>query len=74
MTGKKQVGFTRGKFFLFNLIGVIVIYGIPFLREIPIKGAEWLARVGSERKLYALTYVLSVFFVVPGLFAFMASG
>jgi len=60
--------------FLFNLIGVIVIYGIPFLREIPIKGAEWLARIGSERKLYALTYVLSVFFVVPGLFAFMASG
>ena len=35
---------------LYNLLGVVVIYGIPWLRTLPMLGAEWLARVGSERK------------------------
>lgn len=52
--------------FSYNLLGVIVIYGLPFLRVVPIKGAEWLAGLASENKLYALSYVLGVFFVIPG--------
>ena len=52
--------------FLYNLLGVIVIYSIPWLRRIPIAGAEWIARIGSERKSLAIGYVLSVFFVIPG--------
>ena len=43
--------------FLYNLLGVIVIYGIPWLREIPIAGAEWIARLGSERKWLAIIYI-----------------
>ncbi len=52
--------------FLYNLLGVIVIYSIPWLREIPIAGAEWIARLGSERKGLAISYILAVFFGVPG--------
>ena len=56
--------------FLYNLLGVIVIYGIPWLRGIPIAGAEWIARLGSERKGLAIAYILSVFFGVPGVLVF----
>ena len=56
--------------FLYNLLGVIVIYSIPWLREIPIAGAEWIARLGSERKSLAVAYILSVFFGVPGALVF----
>lgn len=53
--------------FLFNFLAVVIIYGIPFLRELPLKGAEYLAEVGTENKLLALGYVLGTFFVIPGL-------
>ena len=52
--------------FLYNLLGVVVIYGIPWLRRIPMAGAEWIARLGSERNGLAVAYILSVFFGVPG--------
>ena len=56
--------------FLYNLLGVVVIYGIPWLRRIPLAGAEWIARLGSERKGWALAYILSVFFGIPGALVF----
>lgn len=52
---------------LFNLFAVALIYGVPFLRELPIKAAEGLARVGSENKLLALGYVAGLFFALPAL-------
>ncbi|EQB2602776.1 Na/Pi symporter [Aeromonas salmonicida] len=52
---------------LFNLFAVVLIYGVPFLRELPIKAAEGLARVGSENKLLALGYVAGLFFALPTL-------
>lgn len=57
--------------FLYNLVGVIVIYGIPWLRELPIMGAEWLARLGSDRKWLAIVYILLAFFGVPGVLVFI---
>ena len=56
--------------FLYNLLGVVVIYSIPWLRRIPLAGAEWIARLGSERKGLAVAYILSVFFGVPGALVF----
>ena len=50
-----------------NLFAVALIYGVPFLRELPIKAAEGLARVGSENKLLALGYVAGLFFALPAL-------
>ena len=51
--------------FMYNVIGVIVIYGIPQLREIPIRAAETLADAAVKNKLYAAGYVVIVFFVLP---------
>ncbi|MCE2593721.1 Na/Pi symporter [Motilimonas cestriensis] len=53
--------------FLFNLLAVALIYGLPFLRDLPIKAAERLAEVGSQNKLLAFGYVVGTFFVIPGL-------
>lgn len=51
---------------LYNTLGVVVIYGIPFLCRLPIVGAEILAEVASKKKYLALLYIVSVFFVIPG--------
>ena len=59
--------------FLYNLLGVAVIYSIPWLREIPIAGAEWIARLGSERKWAAMAYILSVFFGIPGALVYVTA-
>ena len=49
----------------YNVLGVIVIYGIPLLRDVPIRNAQALARLARKRKSVALAYILLVFFAVP---------
>ena len=51
---------------VYNILGVIFIYGIPFLRFLPVKAAEKLGETAAENKMAALAYILGVFFVVPG--------
>lgn len=51
--------------FLYNLIGVFVIYGIPLLREIPIFAAQKLAELAQKNKLYVAGYMLMVFVIIP---------
>ena len=50
----------------YNILGVIVIYGIPFLRDLPVKAALWLGVKASENKITALIYIIGVFFLIPG--------
>lgn len=52
---------------VYNVLGVVIIYGIPFLCRLPILGAEALATVASERKYLAFLYILAVFFLLPGM-------
>lgn len=52
---------------LYNIFGVSLVYGTPFLRNLPVLGAEKLAEVAHQRRSIAALYVLSVFFVVPGI-------
>ncbi|MEA5536625.1 Na/Pi symporter [Crocosphaera sp. XPORK-15E] len=49
----------------FNLLGVLLVFGLPFLRPLPVIGAERLATAASENKLIALVYLVGVFFVIP---------
>ena len=51
----------------YNFLGVVVIYGVPWFRFLPVKAAEWLGETAAENKLVALGYILGVFFVIPGL-------
>ena len=50
---------------LFNIGGILLLYPITALREIPIRGAEALAGVAVERRLLAVAYVVGMFIIVP---------
>lgn len=50
---------------IYNLSAVVVIYSLPFLREIPLWSAEKLAGAAVDNKLYAAGYILTIFFVLP---------
>ena len=53
--------------FVYNLLGVVVIYGVKFLREIPIAAAEGLAEATVKNKYYAAVYLVTLFFVLPAI-------
>ena len=48
-----------------------MIYGLPWLRGLPLMGAQSIAALGSRRKGLAIAYILSAFFVIPGNLAFV---
>ena len=50
---------------MFNVFAAVVIFGLPFLRELPLKGAEWLADIAAEKKIFAAIWMLGVFIVLP---------
>lgn len=50
---------------LFNVLGVAIIYGIPFMRPLPPAMAEWLAHMAQKNKLYAALYMGGFFFGLP---------
>ncbi|WP_025672748.1 Na/Pi symporter [Salinivibrio socompensis] len=50
----------------FNILATLVIFGIPVLRELPLKGADWLGHMAAKSKLAALAYIALVFVVIPG--------
>ena len=50
---------------LFNIGGILLLYPITALRQIPIRGAETLARVAVQRRSLAVAYVLGMFILMP---------
>lgn len=52
---------------LYNIFCAAVIFGVPFLRPIPVAAALWLAKLGAKSKLYVVAWVLGVFLVIPAL-------
>jgi len=50
---------------VYNSLSVLTIYGVPFLREIPLWSAEKLATAAVTNKLYAAGYIATIFFVLP---------
>jgi len=51
--------------FLFNFIGVILFYPIPFLRNIPIELASRLGKLTLKYRLAGFVYILLTFFFLP---------
>ncbi len=50
---------------LFNISSVVVIYGIPLLRNIPYRMARVFAQKASRNRSIVFIYVLGVFFILP---------
>ncbi|MEZ5341010.1 MAG: Na/Pi symporter [Acidimicrobiales bacterium] len=49
----------------FNVAGIVILYGVKPLRELPIRLAEGLADLAVRNRMYAVTYVVGAFVVVP---------
>ena len=56
---------------MFNIFGIIIIYPIPFLREIPIRLAEFVGELAYKKRLYAILYLVGLFYGLPLLLSFL---
>ncbi|MDO6704779.1 Na/Pi symporter [Photobacterium sp. 1_MG-2023] len=50
----------------FNLLATLLIFGLPFLRELPLKGAYFLGDLAVKSKAAVAAYLGLVFVVIPG--------
>ncbi|WP_168582520.1 Na/Pi symporter [Gephyromycinifex aptenodytis] len=57
----------------FNLSGILLIYVIPLLRNIPLRAAGLLAEVATERKWIAAAYIVVTFIAIPGVVVAIAA-
>lgn len=49
----------------FNVLGIVLIYGLPFLRNLPPDMASGLAKLAQKNKLYVVSYIGGLFFMLP---------
>ena len=52
--------------FCFNVLATVLIYGVPFLREIPLKCAFFLSDLATKNKAAVAGYLGLVFIAIPG--------
>jgi sodium-dependent phosphate cotransporter len=50
---------------VFNVTGILILYVPPFVRDVPVYCAEWLARIAAARPVWAVGYVMGAFIVLP---------
>ena len=50
---------------MFNIFATILIYGIPFLRNIPLLCSEYLSKLALKNKSFAFLYLLIIFIITP---------
>ena len=50
---------------LFNVFGIALIYPISYIREIPIRMAEFVGELAFKNRLYAVAYVAGLFYILP---------
>jgi sodium-dependent phosphate cotransporter len=50
---------------LFNAIGVVILYPIPWIRRIPLRLACGLAGAATRNRLWVLAYVVGMFVIIP---------
>lgn len=51
---------------VFNISATLLIFGIPFLRELPLKGADWISDRAVKNKASVALYLFTVFVLLPG--------
>jgi sodium-dependent phosphate cotransporter len=50
---------------VFNITGILIIYPIRLLRNVPLKAARFIAEKCAARRRYAFIYVLGTFYFIP---------
>jgi sodium-dependent phosphate cotransporter len=49
----------------FNVMGIAVLYVLPFARDVPVRLAEGLADIAVKRRVWAVGYVMTAFIILP---------
>ena len=57
-----QIAFVH---FLYNFLAVAIFAANPRLWQLPVRSAQWLGNMAEKSRLYALGYIVVVFFVLP---------
>ena len=50
---------------LFNVFGIVLIYPVKAIREVPIRMAEFVGELAFKNRLYAIAYILGLFYLLP---------
>lgn len=50
---------------VYNVFAIALIWGVPFLRPLPLKAATWLAGRAAENKRFLAAYLIGVFILLP---------
>ncbi|WP_094546527.1 Na/Pi symporter [Rubricoccus marinus] len=50
---------------MFNVFGIAIVYPISFIREIPIRMAEFIGDLAFKNRFYAIAYLLGLFYALP---------
>lgn len=50
----------------FNIMATVLIFGIPFLRELPLKGADLISTLALKNRSVVAAYIATVFLIIPG--------
>lgn len=58
--------------FLFNSVGIAMVYPFKRIREIPLRLSRWLADVAVRSRAMAIVYVLTLFYGVPAALLFIS--
>ena len=59
-----QVSFCH---FLFNVLGILIWYPIPKIRQFPLMCAKQLGRTTAKYRWFAFAYILTIFFILPAI-------
>lgn len=51
--------------FIFNALGVLLFYPIPFVRNIPMAISQWMAIQTSRKTVFAFAYLILLFYALP---------
>lgn len=49
----------------FNIMGIMLLYIPPFVRDVPVRLAEGLAEIAVKRRIWAVGYVMTAFIILP---------
>lgn len=58
--------------FLFNLLGILIIYPFKVIRNIPISLAQGFGNLAYKKRRYAIIFILTLFFIIPGVLIFVS--
>ena len=59
----------------FNILGILIWYPIPKVRQIPIMAAKQLGETTAKYRWFAFFYIFMVFFIIPAIiFGFSVAG